>query len=632
VINTSIADSINIHGLQVPIIRPAHWQNVPVVPGYTVSFQKISDHILLTTPIGVTSVDAIETVYKFRKQFLSEFFAPNEFFLEVKDYRSIPGLPASDVRTRQAELFLQDAIHCRGIYACGLSNLLRSMLHVALLLHKSPYPFILCSSLEDALSQAMQQEHLQAILVQDFQHAILASTIVEALDFGEFGVRIWVREPNIMGIDVRGKLREEYLDAFRDIQRKVLSGNAIDKRRYYRIFDATEVTNSDWSMRRKLAAHLKRILDEFGKPRLSIVVGANRMTRVGLSLALWFSRGFLRFVDTPAQALALVEADCKNLAPLTSDFPNNSTKGMEADLIRLMEDIGQLSWRGADISFQHITPEHRLRPIYDALELVHVDFLHLLETRERDTAQIAQAHAAMESALKARAEFLQIANHEIRTPLNGLVGMLDLARQNNLDEETRDYLDTAKDCTDNLMTLMVNLLDLSSIESGRLQVEAAPFIPRDLLQDLDKKHRSIIEVHGIEFITKYSGDLGCELFGDGQRLIQILNVLLQNAAKFTSHGIITLECTAIPDEHNIKLQCAVQDSGTGIQASELQKIFEPFQQADSTFARRYGGIGLGLAIVDQLIRMLGATISVQSELGKGSRFLVEVSFPVAMKK
>ncbi|KRD10307.1 hypothetical protein ASE21_11370 [Flavobacterium sp. Root901] len=264
----------------------------------------------------------------------------------------------------------------------------------------------------------------------------------------------------------------------------------------------------------------------------------------------------------------------------------------------------------------------------NALSIIARHVMNLLELRTKNIELAAQKKIAQRAVL-AKDSFLANMSHEIRTPLNAIIGFTDLLAQTNLNADQRDYIDSVQIAQENLLLIVNDILDLSKIESGNLTIDTHPFNLKNTLKHVYDLLKVKVP-QNVEFNLFLDADMPENVIGDQGRLNQILVNLAGNAIKFTEDGEITISVkkTAETEDH-YSLRFSVKDTGIGIREDKLTAIFERFTQAEESTTRKFGGTGLGLNIVKQLIELQNSEIQVKSKEGRGSEFFFTLTYKKA---
>jgi PAS domain S-box-containing protein len=234
-----------------------------------------------------------------------------------------------------------------------------------------------------------------------------------------------------------------------------------------------------------------------------------------------------------------------------------------------------------------------------------------------------------ERANAAKSEFLANMSHEIRTPMNAVVGISHLLKDTPLTSQQDSYLQTLTVSAESLMRIIDDILDFSKIEAGRLDIDRVEFCPAELLEELVASYAGRAQEKGLELRAQVEPAIAVSLWGDPQRLAQILNNLLANSLKFTKQGFIALGASVVkPGSDLLELEFRIEDSGIGIAPAQQEQLFQPFMQVDGSITRTYGGTGLGLAICKRLTTLMGGRIWCESAPGAGSVFICRLPFAV----
>ena len=311
---------------------------------------------------------------------------------------------------------------------------------------------------------------------------------------------------------------------------------------------------------------------------------------------------------------------------ITTSNPNSAAQYEE--YIKKGEEIGEFGFISKNgtakiVQYQAV----RVKPDFNLSIMMDIS------EQKRNSEELIRAKQHAVDAMNSKQQFLSYMSHEIRTPMTAIIGFSKVALKTDLTEKQKEYISAIKTSSDVLLVLINDILDLAKVDAGKMTFEQNAFKMESNVSAMIHLFDLKIQEKNLECIKEFDTRIPKVLIGDSIRLNQILLNLISNAIKFTSKGKITIRVRLIASsEENVSIEFAVSDTGIGVAENMIPKLFESFQQANSSTARQYGGTGLGLAIVKQLVELQGGTVNVESKLNKGSTFSFVLSFKKTSKE
>lgn len=612
-----------MEGLRIE--SPAEWQDIVLNEAFSVSFEILEGCILHIVGRGDLDKQDVEAVFRIRNRIVKERFGERPF-AEIRSYSKLKGMPSWAQRYQQIRKWQESPGNFRILAVCDAPMSIQLMYRMGSILYRRTETNVqsyktLAEAVPAIRKLLHEQKPLPPILCEPEwnwtapdQSAQIHCQIIPG--------KAWISRHS-------GDFRTEHVHAVINATHAAFESSYLDNAQIWRIADYSKVTGSSLRLRSAFLSIIRDSLREHHTEIIQhVICGASWSVRASILFTQHFFKKKYLFLDSFEEAMQALQNHLENEIPHT-EIPKRIKDVKRPPTHQEIDELIQLSGSLVWESERPIAPPQNspFASVYEALEVLRCD-LH--EERERRKEldhmrisyekQLEEALQQARQASEAKGNFLATMSHEIRTPMNGIIGASEILMHSQLDAEQKVLVDMMRNSGNSLLVIINDILDFSKIESGQMQLENTRFHLWDLCDDVIALLGIKAQEKQILLLSEIPVDLPQFAMGDSNRLRQILINLLGNAIKFTQNGWVKLVITCKPVANVHDIHFSIMDTGIGMDSSVVEHLFQPFQQADTSIARRFGGTGLGLAISQRLVQAMGGEIKVTSQVGQGSTF------------
>lgn len=627
----------------LPIIEKPEWTNLKVANNYRVTFRIIGNKILQTVPEGNSSEFDVRILYKLREKVIQSVFNEAEKFVEIKDYGKLTGVPTRKIRMQQVEYFLKEEKRSIGFIGYNISLSIRTLFRIGLSLNQTAYPIKLYSGYPKAIAEAVNLiETSASYQIPVNENLLVSNPQWYYLDeFSELEIEFKVIKNRILYSRYKGFFKEKHLEPVRNILEAIFEQGYFSNSEYIKIADYKNTSGGTRKARKTYAELINSLNRKYNcYPRQTYIIQANPMIKAALIIVQPLLNQNYVFVNSLYEAFNRINQKHSGWFLPEAAISHRTVKVDTEDINTLVNYISSIIWKIPNYSISpRFDPSNPLNLLLETTRIVKHDFEELMEEKTEKENALEHSRLLAEQASKTKSEFMANISHEIRTPMNGILGMTQLALETELTPQQRDYIGIVHQSAESLLNIINDILDFSKIEAGQIEFENRDFILRDILENMMSSLAAQAHQKNLEFMLDIHHSVPEILTGDAHRFKQIVMNLVKNAIKFTEKGeiLVSVEIYAKNEPVNefelvegmkINLHISVSDSGVGIASDKIDKIYEPFVQADGTYTRRYGGTGIGLSITKKITELMEGKIWVESQVHMGSTFHITPQFRV----
>ncbi|MBN2803468.1 MAG: response regulator [Deltaproteobacteria bacterium] len=622
------------------IIQHPKWIDIKISENYKISFLKIGNNIIYARPSGTMREFDADAYYSLREKFIEQLQIETPF-IEIVDYENLSGRPRMSQARKRKEYLVRSAPVQLAYISCNIGFFVRQLLNTATIRYDHLMQVCIFQSFKDAVIFSVNLNKKENRTSSFPPEAPKLKMDISDLEFnkdfeyrssdGKARYYYQVIPYKLVVFSLEGVLSKEYIDEALPIIEKIYTIANKWNTPIYRLGDFSKITSTSLVARQHIASILLKFDNMYHNfPIKRGIIASSNFERITLSFANRIFKDKLLIFSTLKEAL--FEMSNQIEFPDSDQNPDSeiSYSISKNEIINVKELIGDFVWdenRPDIIEFDSSNP---LYPIIETLNIMHHNIKEFRDDEILQKQKLAIAKETAEAANAAKTRFLANISHELRTPLNGILGMSTLLSNTELTEKQKLYSDTIIESGTYLLNVIDKLINISEIESNKITLKENPFNLKILLQKSIDIIKPVFESKNIKFNFDFDSSISSTIIGDDNCLKIIIDNLLDNAAKFTEHGNVTLKTELIEtvkNRHNL-IQFSVIDTGIGLPVEKINELYDKFNQADSSTTRKYGGTGLGLSIANEMINFMGGKLGVDSTIKMGSNFYFSLQFKV----